>query len=195
MLFHNQVIILCKFLQLRLRHLELWEWIRLWCHPITHLVKGQPNQDGPQDFCEITWKNKLLHIMFQILVMNESGILKPGFGFWKSYMQGEMGWRLIELGWTFLMVFAKFWVDYLWKLSNLMKKSVIKLALNFFGAYSGVLEDPILDIRWITNIVLKVLCGFEYLLNFSMRVNNEAQRTLIIVYYNIMYYKCSHTFH
>ena len=137
--------------------------------------------------------------MFQILVMNESGILKPGFGFWKSYMQGEMGWRLIELGWTFLMVFAKFWVDYLWKLSNLMKKSVIKLALNFFGAYSGVLEDPILDIRWITNIVLKVLCGFEYLLNFSMRVNNEAQRTLIIVYYNIMYYKCYykciHTFH
>ena len=80
MLFHNQVIILCKFLQLRLRHLELWEWIRLWCHPITHLVKGQPNQDGPQDFCEITWKNKLLHIMFQILVMNELGIRNPGFG-------------------------------------------------------------------------------------------------------------------
>ena len=62
-----------------------------------------------------------------------------------------------------------------------MKKSVGKLALNFFGAYSGVPEDPILDIRSVTNIVLKVLGGLEYLLNFSMRVNNEAQRTLIIV--------------
>ena len=69
-----------------------------------------------------------------------------------------------------------------------MKKSVGKLALNFFGAYSGVPEDPILDIRSVTNIVLKVLGGLEYLLNFSMRVSSEAQRTLIIVYYNIMYY-------
>ena len=113
MLFHNQVIILCKFLQLR--HPELWEWIRLWCHPITHLVKGQPNQDGPQDFCEITWKNKLLHIMSQILVMNESGIRNPGFGF-----LDEVPWRNGS------------------KIQQKNGKKSCSTCLNlFFGAYSG----------------------------------------------------------